>query len=107
MPDVHAIDCWVNASVGASRERAPEYALRTAEEYCKRSKDFFKKFFAEELIEIMDRVGVEKAILTLPAENPSEKILPRSLTVQFPVSSLDDPCLPKPGDLTHTVAQAG
>lgn len=75
MPDVRAIDCWVNVSVGSSRERAPDYALRTAEGYFKRSKDFFKIFSADELVAIMDQVGVEKAIVTLPAENPSEKIL--------------------------------
>jgi hypothetical protein len=50
MPDVRAIDCWVNVSVGSSRERAPDYAVRTAEGYFKRSKDFFKTFSAEELI---------------------------------------------------------
>jgi len=44
MPDIRAIDCWVNVSVGSSRERAPDYAVRTAEGYFKRSKDFFKTF---------------------------------------------------------------
>ncbi|HEV8711523.1 MAG TPA: amidohydrolase family protein [Candidatus Binatia bacterium] len=93
MPDVRAIDCWVNVSVGSSRERAPDYAARTAEGYFKRSKDFFKTFSAEELIAIMDQVGVEKAIITLPAENPSEKILafPQAYSDRFFLSALVDP----------------
>lgn len=45
MPNVRAIDCW-NVSVGSSRERAPDYAVRTAEGYFKRSQDFFKTFDA-------------------------------------------------------------
>jgi len=93
MPDVRAIDCWVNVSVGSSRERAPDYALRTAEGYFKRSKDFFKTFSADELIAIMDQVGVAKAIVTLPAENPSEKILafPKAYPGRFFLSVLLDP----------------
>lgn len=93
MPDVRAIDCWVNASVGSSRERAPDSALRTAEGYFKRSKDFFKTFSADELVAIMDQVGVEKAIVTLPAENPSEKILafPKAYPGRFFLSVLVDP----------------
>jgi len=93
MPDVRAIDCWVNVSVGASRQRAPDHAVRTAEGYFKRSKDFFKTFSAEELIAIMDQVGVEKAIVTLPAENPSEKILafPKAYPGRFFLSVLLDP----------------
>jgi len=93
MSDVRAIDCWVNVSVGTSRQRAPDHAVRTAEGYFKQSKDFFKTFSAEELIAIMDQVGVEKAIVTLPAENPSEKILafPRAYPGRFFLSALVDP----------------
>ncbi|HJY79503.1 MAG TPA: hypothetical protein VKK81_00235, partial [Candidatus Binatia bacterium] len=93
MSDLRAIDCWINVSVGSSRERAPDYAVRTAEGYFKRSKDFFKTFSAEELITIMDQVGVEKAIVTLPAENPSEKILafPKAYPGRFFLSVLIDP----------------
>jgi uncharacterized protein len=93
MPDVRAIDCWVNVSVGSSRERASDYAVRTAEGYFKRSQDFFKTFSAEELIAIMDQVGIEKAIVTLPAEHPSEKILafPRAYPGRFFLSVLVDP----------------
>ncbi|MBI3302734.1 MAG: hypothetical protein HYZ72_11770 [Deltaproteobacteria bacterium] len=92
MPDVRAIDCWVNVSVGSSRERAPDYAVRTAE-YFKQSKDFFKTFSADELIAIMDQVGVEKAIVTLSTENPSEKILafPKAYPDRFFLSVLIDP----------------
>ena len=93
MPDVRAIDCWVNVSVGSSRERASDHAVRTAEGYFKNSKDFFKIFSADELIAIMDRVGVEKAIVTLPADTPSEKILtfPQAYPGRFFLSVLVDP----------------
>ena len=62
MPDMRAIDCWVNVSVGSSRERAPDYALRTAEGYFKRSKDFFKTFSADELVAIMQEIAEEFAV---------------------------------------------
>jgi predicted TIM-barrel fold metal-dependent hydrolase len=92
MPDVRAIDCWVNVSVGSSRERAPDYAVRTSE-YFRQSKDFFKTFSADELIAIMDQVGVEKAVVTLQADNPSEKILafPKAYPGRFFLSVLVDP----------------
>jgi predicted TIM-barrel fold metal-dependent hydrolase len=70
---VRAIDCFVNVGMG-SAER-PDYLVRVAEDYFKRSAQIFKDISVSELLETMDRLGVEKSILSLRAETPSAQVL--------------------------------
>lgn len=80
-PLVRAIDAWVNVNMG-SIER-PEYLKRVAEDYFKRTEEIFRDISVDELIDIMDRTGVEKAIISTSAESPS------SLALAFPASRPD------------------
>lgn len=64
-----AIDTWVNVDMG-SVER-PAWLVRVAEDYFGRTDEIFKDISVHELIETMDRAGVEKCIITTDAEDPS------------------------------------
>jgi len=68
-----AIDTWVNVTMG-SAER-PEWLVRVAEDYFDRSAEIFKDISVEQLIEDMDRAGVEKCIITTNAESPDRRVL--------------------------------
>jgi predicted TIM-barrel fold metal-dependent hydrolase len=70
---MRAIDAFVNVNMG-SMER-PAYLERVAAEYFKRSEQIFRDFTVEEMLATMDRVGVEKSILSLRAESPDPKVL--------------------------------
>ena len=71
-----AIDTFVNVNMG-SMER-PQYLVRVAEDYFKRAPHIFRDFTPAELLEVMDRCGVEKAIITVRAHEPS------ALALSFP-----------------------
>ncbi len=72
-PGVRAIDAWVNVNMG-STER-PAWLTRVAEDYFRRADAIFKDITMAEMLEIMDRSGVEKAILSVAAESPSDEVL--------------------------------
>jgi predicted TIM-barrel fold metal-dependent hydrolase len=89
MPRV--IDTWVNVSMGATGR--PEYLVRVAEDYFKRGDQMFRDLSIGELVEAMDRAGVEKAILTTTAEKPSAHVLsfPEAQPERFVLSASLDP----------------
>lgn len=68
-----AIDCFVNVGMG-SAER-PDYLVRVAADYFKRTEQIFRDISQNEMLEIMDRAGVERSILSLRAETPSREII--------------------------------
>ena len=68
-----AIDLWVNATMG--RQQQPEFMVRVKEDYFHAGADFFKNLEPAEMLEIMDRAGVTKAVVTTPAESPSPEVL--------------------------------
>jgi len=70
---MRAIDPFVNVNMG-SAER-PDYLVRVAEDYFKRSEQIFKDISVSELLDTMDRCGVEKAILSARAEESNERVL--------------------------------
>jgi predicted TIM-barrel fold metal-dependent hydrolase len=72
-PGVRSIDAWVNVNMG-STER-PAWLTRVAEDYFQRADAIFKDISMEEMLEVMDRSGVEKAILSITAESPSEHVV--------------------------------
>jgi len=86
-----AIDTFVNVNMG-SIER-PQWLVRVAEDYFNRAGAIFKDLSVAELIEAMDRAGVEKAILTTTLEVPAEHVLafPRANPDRFVLSVSLDP----------------
>jgi predicted TIM-barrel fold metal-dependent hydrolase len=70
---MRAIDGFVNVRMG-SAER-PAYLVRVAEDYFKRSEQIFKDISLDEMLETMDRLGVERSILSLRAETPSDEVI--------------------------------
>jgi predicted TIM-barrel fold metal-dependent hydrolase len=86
-----AIDTWVNVTMG-SAER-PEWLVRVAEDYFNRADEIFRDIEAPELIEAMDRAGVEKAVITTDAERPDPRVLgfPRAYPDRFALSLSLDP----------------
>ncbi len=86
-----AIDTFVNVNMG-SIERPP-WLLRVAEDYFNRADAIFKDIEPAELIEAMDRAGVEKCIITTNAEDPAEHVLkfPRLHPDKFVLSLSLDP----------------
>jgi predicted TIM-barrel fold metal-dependent hydrolase len=88
---MRAIDPFVNVNMG-SAER-PEYLVRVAEDYFKRSEAIFRDIPISEMLDAMDRCGVEKSILSLRAENPSEYVLsfPKAHPDRFALAAYVDP----------------
>jgi predicted TIM-barrel fold metal-dependent hydrolase len=86
-----AIDTFVNVNMG-SMER-PDYLVRVAEDYFKRAEEIFKDISLQEMLDTMDRCGVEKSVLSLRAENPSEYVLSfvRARPDRFVLAAYVDP----------------
>jgi predicted TIM-barrel fold metal-dependent hydrolase len=68
-----AIDPFVNVNMG-SQER-PDYLVRVAEDYFKRSEAIFKDISMNEMLALMDKCGVENSVLSLRGQNPSPAVL--------------------------------
>ena len=67
------IDTWVNIDIGGGGR--PEFLQRVREDYFKQNEeDFFRTYGAKEMLELMDRLEVEKAILTTAAHRPDDKV---------------------------------
>jgi predicted TIM-barrel fold metal-dependent hydrolase len=88
---IRAIDAWVNVNMG-STER-PAWLTRVAEDYFRRADAIFKDISIGEMLEVMDRSGVEKAVLTVSAESPPEEVLrfPKERPDRFVLSASVDP----------------
>jgi predicted TIM-barrel fold metal-dependent hydrolase len=67
------IDTWVNVTMGATGR--PQYLVRVGKDYFKREQEMFQDISPGQLIEAMDAAGVEKAILSTTAEQPSKEVL--------------------------------
>ncbi|MCZ6785495.1 MAG: amidohydrolase family protein [Proteobacteria bacterium] len=67
------IDGWVNVAMGELGR--PDYLVQVAQNYFKQGEDFFRNYSLEEILELMDELGVEKAILTTVARKPQEHVL--------------------------------
>jgi predicted TIM-barrel fold metal-dependent hydrolase len=73
VPQQKAIDCWINVNMGDIEP--PDYLIRVKEDYLKGGADFFRSFEPEELIPEMDRLGVERAIIVMSADDPNSRVL--------------------------------
>lgn len=72
-PPQKAIDAWVNVNMGSIEK--PEWLKRVAAEYFKRAEETFRDISVDEMVELMDRVGVERAIVTTGSDAPSAHVL--------------------------------
>ncbi len=61
MPIANAIDCLVNVDLGDQKQ--PDWMVRVKEDYFKAGDSFFKSPELPELLEDMDKHGVQRAIL--------------------------------------------
>ena len=68
-----AIDCWVNVTMGDMEP--PDYLVRVKEDYLKGGADFFRSFEPDELLPVMDELGVERAIVTTRLGDSNERPL--------------------------------
>lgn len=87
-----AIDGWVNLSLGGPKERPPEFLVRVARDYFKREEEIFAATPVAELVARMDAAGVERAILTMSADDPeSISEVARAYPGRFLCAALIDP----------------
>lgn len=86
-----AIDTFVNVNMGAVGR--PDYLVRVAEDYFKRPDAVFRSFSVAELTDAMDAAGVEKAVVTVNAHEPSPDVLafPKADPKRFVLSAYVDP----------------
>jgi predicted TIM-barrel fold metal-dependent hydrolase len=68
-----AIDCWVN--VNMEELGRPDYLVEVASQYFKQGQDFFRNYEVGEMLERMDRLGVERCILTTDPKRPSPHVM--------------------------------
>ena len=68
-----AIDCWVNVNMSALGR--PDYLTQVAASYFKQGEDFFRDYSVAEILQTMDALGIEKAILTTDPDRPSDHVL--------------------------------
>ena len=73
---MRVIDTWVNVSIAGGGDTRPEFLQRVNTDYFKRDdEDFFRTYGADEMLALMDRLEVEKAILTTAAHRPDPTVL--------------------------------
>ena len=68
-----AIDCWVN--VNMSELGTPDYLVEAGTRLFKGGADFFRDYSLEETLETMDRLDIERAIVSTDWKNPSRHVL--------------------------------
>ena len=88
---VRAIDTFVNVDMGDFGR--PEWLVRVTEDYFGQAIETVKTLSIDELREAMDRAGVERAIITLTGEAPSDHALafPKADPERFVLSVAVDP----------------
>ncbi len=64
-----SIDLWVNVTMG--EQKPPEWLIRVKEDYFKGGDEFLRNIEPGELVADMDEAGVERAVISIPATNPS------------------------------------
>ena len=88
---MRAIDCWVNVNIGG--QGRPEFLKAVAKDYFKQGEDFFRAYSIDEMVETMDRLGVERAILTTDPHHPDPHVMSfaRKLPERFALAAQIDP----------------
>lgn len=70
---VRAVDGWINVNMGELGR--PDYLERVAKDYFKKGDEFFQNYGIDEIVAEMDRLGIERTILTTDPRHPSEHVL--------------------------------
>ncbi len=70
---IRAMDLWVNVSMGAMADTP--FLQKVKEEYFKAGDDFFRNIEADELVALMDGIGVERVLLSVDPYRPEQRIL--------------------------------
>lgn len=88
---MRAIDTWVN--VNMAELGRPDYLVQVASRYFKQGEDFFRNYDVEEMLKLMDELGVERAVLTTDPARPSEHVLgfPAARPDRFALGAQLDP----------------
>ncbi len=68
-----AIDCWVNVNMGSTRPA--DWLIRVKEDYFKGGDEFLESISIQQMLEVMDRSGIDKAILSVDSREPQEQVL--------------------------------
>ncbi len=93
MSGVRAIDCMVNVNFG-DFSSVEEYQ-RVSKDYFKKTERFFENAEVAQLLDEMDRTGIEKAIVSVMAHEPDPKVLefPKACPERFSLAVYLDPRL--------------
>lgn len=67
------IDPWVNVNMGEAAGEAYLQAVR--DDYFKGGSEFLRNIESAELLDMMDHLGVEKALITVNASNPDPRVV--------------------------------
>lgn len=89
---VRAIDCWVNVNMLGGGP-APSWLIRVKEDYFKAGEEFLKDIGVDQMLASMDAAGVERAVITVDAENPDPHALsfPEKHPERFALSASVNP----------------
>ncbi len=68
-----AIDCWFNVNMG--QYGTPDYLIQARREVFRADEALYRDYTVEETVELFDRTGIERAIITTEAASPSAHVL--------------------------------
>ena len=86
-----AIDCWLNPTFRA-RDYKPDFLVTVARDYFHREREMFEVTPLEDLLRQMDDAGVERAILTIDANDPEPYAeVRKAFPDRFLLSAMLDP----------------
>ena len=85
-----AIDTWVN--VNMEELGRPDYLVEVASKYFKQGEDFFRNYEVDEMVALMDGLGVERCILTTDPKHPSVATLTAGFLPAAPLPPSPRPC---------------
>ena len=63
-----AIDCWFNVNMG--QYGTPDYLIQARREVFGADEELYRDYTVEETVELFDRTGIERAIITTEAASP-------------------------------------
>jgi len=91
--DIRAIDCWVNPMTpGQAAANAPEFLKTVARDYFKREREVFRGTPLDQMVEMMEGVGIERGVLTCDVNDPRPVVeMARQHSGRFLLSVVVDP----------------
>ena len=71
--NTRAIDPWVNVSMGDFSDSP--YLNAVKNDYFQAGEEFFRNIDPDELLAMMDQLGVDKSLITVNASDPKQRVL--------------------------------